>query len=59
MSSSKADQEMEKEVYSEILCGWQFLAIQICAGDTVVYFDLFSEASDRSSEPPTIFSWRR
>jgi hypothetical protein len=45
---------MEKQVYSEILCGWQFQAIQIVLGTlpllgALIYF-LF-EASERSSEP--------
>lgn len=45
---------MEKEVYSELLCGWQFQAIQIVLGSlpllgALIYF-LF-EASERSSEP--------
>jgi hypothetical protein len=54
MSSSKGSRETEKQVYSEILCGWQFQAIQIVFGTlpllgALIYF-LF-EASDRSSEP--------
>jgi hypothetical protein len=45
---------MAKEVYSEILCGWQFQAIQIVLGTlpllgVLIYF-LF-EVSERSSEP--------
>jgi hypothetical protein len=45
---------MEKQVYSEILCGWQFQVIQIVLGTlpllgALIYF-LF-EASERSSEP--------